>query len=157
MPTATASLAADFADGLSNTVLCTEKYSSCSNASYVGGGNSWAYFYTCGNGLTAIPGKKCRGHWTPWGTVYTCGNMQAYHPVVGAPWSESSIGPASRFLTQPKPYAGNCDPTLASSPHASGINVVMADGSARHLTSRISNYTWWYMMTPKGGEVVAFD
>lgn len=63
----------------------------------------------------------------------------------------------SKFQVQPRPYNGNCDPTVASSPHSGGMQAAMADGSVRFLSSSITLYTWWYLCTPSGGEVLPVD
>ncbi len=127
-----ARLTGSFPDGTSNTVLLTEKYAQCFNNNYPAGGTFWGYFYT-GAGLNP------------------------YHPGFAISWNGYSYGPASKFLVQPAPYNGGCDPTMASSPHAGGIQIGLADGSVRFLNSNITPYTWWYMCTPAGGEVLAAD
>jgi prepilin-type N-terminal cleavage/methylation domain-containing protein len=127
-----ARIPSDFPDGTSNTILVTEKYAQCFNNNYPVGGSFWAYYYTGPN-------------------------IQAYHPGFEISWNGYSYGPASKFLTQPNPYNGNCDPTMASSPHAGGIQIQLADGSVRFLSSSISMYTWWYLCTPNGGEVIPAD
>jgi len=127
-----ARLSMDLPDGISNTLLLTEKYAQCSNRNYPTGGTLWAYFNT-------LPGN------------------QAFHPGISVSWNDYSIGPSSKFQVQPAPFDGNCDPTLAASQHAGGIQVAMADGSVRFLSSGITNFTWWYLCTPAGGEVIPAD
>jgi prepilin-type processing-associated H-X9-DG protein len=46
---------------------------------------------------------------------------------------------------------------VATSPHTGGINVGMGDGSVRLVTQGISGVTWWYAITPTGGEVLGPD
>jgi prepilin-type N-terminal cleavage/methylation domain-containing protein/prepilin-type processing-associated H-X9-DG protein len=123
---------ADFPDGTSSTILLTEKYGRCMNNSYPAGGNYWSYYFM---GQPLIP----------------------YHAGFAASWNGYSIGPASKFQVQPTPFNGNCDPTLASSPHPGGIHAAFADGSVRFVSANISTFTWWYLCTPKGGEVTATD
>ena len=118
-----------FPDGASNTILLTEKYAQCYNSMYPAGGNFWAYYFSGAN-------------------------LQPYHPGFAINWNNYSVGPASKFLVQPMPYNGACDPTLASSSHSGGIRVAMADGSARFVSDRISMLTWWYLCTPAGGETI---
>lgn len=118
-----------FPDGTSNTILLTEKYAQCFNANYPSGGNFWAYYFTGPN-------------------------LQPYHPGYAINWNTYSIGPASKFLIQPRPFNGACDPTMASSPHSGGIRIALADGSARFLSDRVSMLTWWYLCTPAGGETI---
>jgi prepilin-type N-terminal cleavage/methylation domain-containing protein len=121
---------ANFPDGTSNTILFTEKYGRCINRTYPEGGCLWAYWLT-GEGL------------------------YPYHAGFAVSWNGYSIGPASKFQSRPAPFNGACDPTLASSPHHGGIHAAMADGGVRFLTNSLSPYTWWYLCTPAGGEVVS--
>lgn len=121
-----------FPDGTSNTLLLTEKYAQCFNNNYPTGGTYWAYFYTGAS-------------------------LQPYHPGCAISWNGYSYGPASKFVVQPTPYNGGCDPTMATSPHPGGIHAALADGSVRFLSSGITLYTWWYLCTPAGGEVFAAE
>jgi len=50
-----------------------------------------------------------------------------------------------------------CDPTLPSTHHTAGMNVVMVDGSVRSVPASISFATWTALTTPAGGEVVGSD
>jgi prepilin-type N-terminal cleavage/methylation domain-containing protein len=127
-----ATLASSFPDGTSNTILMSEKYAQCFNNNYPAGGSFWGYFYT---GSSVVP----------------------YHPGFEVSWNSYSYGPTSNFLVQPNPYNGGCDPTLASSPHIGGIQIALADGSVRFLSSSVTMYTWWYLCTPAGGEVLTSD
>lgn len=127
-----ATLSATFPDGTSNTILMTEKYAQCFNSSYPAGGDYWGYYYT--------------------GSY-----LQPYHPGFEVSWNSYSFGPASKFQVMPNPYNGSCDPTLASSPHPGGIQIALADGSLRFLSDNVTMYTWWYMCTPSGGEVLPPD
>jgi prepilin-type processing-associated H-X9-DG protein len=125
-----ARLGVDFPDGTSSTILFTEKYAQCFNENYPAGGNYWGYYLTGWN--TLIP----------------------YHAGYAISWNGYSIGPSSKFQSRPNPFNGNCDPTLASSPHTSGIQVCFADGSVRLLSNSVTDFTWWYLTTPRGGEVI---
>ena len=131
-PQHNARIRASFPDGTSNTILYSEKYASCTNPIYPEGGNLWAYWFTGSD-------------------------MRPYHPGFAVSWNGYSIGPGSKFQVQPAPFNGNCDPTLASTPHAGGIHVCMGDGSARYLSAAVSPYTWWYLCTPAGGETIPAD
>jgi len=119
-------------DGSSNTILMTEKYAQCFNDNYSAGGNYWAYY------LTGV-------------------NLQPYHPGFAISWNGYSNGPTSKFQVQPRPFNGGCDPTMASSPHYGGIQILLADGSVRFLSSNVTMYSWWYLCTPNGGEVIPSD
>jgi hypothetical protein len=37
------------------------------------------------------------------------------------------------------------------------MNAGLADGSVRNLSAGMSADTWWYAVTPNGGEVLASD
>ena len=45
----------------------------------------------------------------------------------------------------------------ASSMHSGGVNVLMADGSARFIKDTVNLQTWWALGTKAGGEVVSAD
>jgi prepilin-type N-terminal cleavage/methylation domain-containing protein/prepilin-type processing-associated H-X9-DG protein len=120
-------------DGTSNTIYTADKYSHCTNAIYREGGSLWAYWITDSS-------------------------IQPLHAGFAISiWNGYCIGPSSKFLVQPTPFRGNCDPTLASSPHTGGINVGMLDGSVRFVSAGISGQTWWAACTPAGGEVLGND
>lgn len=123
---------ASFSDGVSNTILYAEKLAQCFNRTYLQGGNLWAYWFT---------GESLR----------------PYHAGFAVSWSGYSIGPGSKFQVRPMPFNGQCDPTLASTPHAGGIHACMADGSVRYLSASIAAYTWWHLCTPASGEIVSMD
>ncbi|HKI33373.1 MAG TPA: DUF1559 domain-containing protein [Gemmataceae bacterium] len=69
-----------------------------------------------------------------------------------------AIGPASKFQVQPNPWAGAaCDPGRASTSHPAGIQVAMADGSARSVSGSVSPSTWWAACTPNAGDNLGPD
>jgi hypothetical protein len=59
------------------------------------------------------------------------------------------------FQVQPTP--AQCNPVLPQTPHTSGMIVGLMDGSVRNVSSSISNTTWWWACTPRGGEVLPSD
>jgi prepilin-type N-terminal cleavage/methylation domain-containing protein len=120
------SLGKSFPDGTSTTILFAEKYSRCQNISFRYGGSRWAYDVI---GTGALP----------------------LHAAFSVSWTTVSVGPKTYFLVRPDP--GKCDPSLASTPHAS-INVTMADGSVRSLSPGLTPGLWWALQTPAGGETV---
>ena len=136
---------ADILDGTSNTILYAEKYARCSNTTmappFRDGGTAWAY-------CTAIV--------FPWQPQPMNLPSKAFGPgfaipalaAIGAP---NAIGPESKFLV--RPTSGACDPTRASTSHASLV-VGLADGSVRTLNSSMDADVWWAAITPAGGEVL---
>src|SRR5262249_26085517 len=79
---------ANITDGLSSTIVFTEKYARCGQTSAGILGNAWDWWST----TTAQPGFEI-------------------------PWTPTSYGPLSKFQAQPNPWQTVCDITLASSPH----------------------------------------
>ena len=111
------------------------------------GGTAWAF---------------CTSKAFPWlrppmafpGKAYQPGFAIGALANVGAP---DAVGPGSKFQVRPTPFEGNCDPTRASTSHGGGIQVGLADGSVRTLSSGVSDTTWWNAVTPSGGEVLGPD
>ncbi len=142
---------ADIEDGTSNTILYAEKYARCSTPglpSPLGdGGSAWAYCTS-----PAFPWLPPPMNLPPRG--FQPGFAIAALAARGAP---DALGPGSKFQVQPTPFLGNCDPTRASTAHAAGILVGLADGSVRTLSPGMSPTTWWAALTPAGGEVLSSD
>src|SRR5262249_50547181 len=125
-------------DGLSNTIFIGEKYARCTNSVF-NGGSYWAYW----NALAAP---------TP--------HFGPKHPGFAVSYFDkgvNSIGPQSKFLLQPNPYLGNCDPNRASTGHTGGMQVGLGDGSVRSLAASISGTTWWAALTPNKGDLLSGD
>ncbi len=160
-----------FVDGLSNTVLFAEKYAQCQNAIFnasngLSGGNYWAYDGVGSGGPSQIAGYNS----APFGsnTGFLVDTSPVY-PVFCLPfWDQPpsplsaamiSVGPGSKPLFQPSPFKGNnsqCDPRVPSTGHAA-MQVGMADGSVRGVSSGVSGNTWWAAVTPNGGETLGSD
>jgi prepilin-type N-terminal cleavage/methylation domain-containing protein/prepilin-type processing-associated H-X9-DG protein len=83
----------------------------------------------------------CTGYWPDWGATIADPN-----------WGQFT-GPAAIFDVRPK----NCDSRKASSGHSGGINVGLLDGSVRFVSQGVSGTTWWYALTPAGGEPLGSD
>jgi prepilin-type N-terminal cleavage/methylation domain-containing protein len=136
----------DITDGTSNTIMYAEKYARCTSSSMPltqgEGGNLWAY---CASRNLNLP--------PPMNLPY-----KPYHPsfaIIG--YFGNPQGPGSKFQVQPTPFLGNCDPTRASTAHAGGMLVCMADGSLHSLAPALSGDIWWALVTPSGGEVLGSD
>jgi prepilin-type processing-associated H-X9-DG protein len=140
----------DITDGTSNTILYAEKYARCTHATmtppvFRDGGTTWAY-------SAALP--------FPWQPPPMALPSKPFQPGFCVPGmanqgAPDALGPTSRFQIQPA--QGACDPSRAATSHAGGIQVGMADGSVRTLTSSLSGDTWWAAVTPRGDEVLGSD
>jgi len=135
---------ASFGDGTSNTALFTERYAQCQKTGGASGGCTWAEyganFYLS---VVMFPGA---------GTTLMSGT--ALDAAYSYSWGPQA---SALFQVQPNSPTTNCDPALASSPHSTGINVAMADGSVRRASTSISFQMWWDIFTPNGGEMVSDD
>ncbi len=150
-PQGKARIPTDFADGTSHTILHAEKYARCTNTdmapAFRDGGTAWAY---------------CTSPLFPWQPQPMEPPGKAFQPGFAIPalvarGAPNVIGPGSIFQVQPEPFLGNCDPTRASTSHASGMVVGMADGSTRILSPSLNGEIWWAAVTPAGSEVLSLD
>jgi prepilin-type N-terminal cleavage/methylation domain-containing protein len=129
---------ASFTDGTSQTVLFAEKYGQCG-----GFGSLWGH-----------------GNWeTNWMAMFAYGSSdgsQGYS--AGLIWGQpGKVGAASHFQVAPNPWPSQCDPTLCQSPHDSGINVALGDGSSRTISGGVSVGTWWAALTPANSDILGSD
>ncbi|WP_020472510.1 DUF1559 family PulG-like putative transporter [Zavarzinella formosa] len=116
-------------DGSSNTIVFTEKYASC-NA----GGSLWGV------------------QWSPWYPIV------ASDQTGGGAAYASPAGGKLMFQVQPTfKTGGTCDPYRASTPHASGMLVSLADGSIRTLRPTMSAQTYWNALKPDDGAILDSD
>jgi type II secretory pathway pseudopilin PulG len=120
---------ASFPDGTSNTILYTDKLSHCSTGNY------------------------SNNYWPDWGPVFSSPDDGQVDP---------NNGPATVVTPQIQPKLlgngnANCTGNGPSSPHTAGIQVGLADGSVRFVSGGISAATWWFALTPGGGETLGSD
>jgi prepilin-type N-terminal cleavage/methylation domain-containing protein/prepilin-type processing-associated H-X9-DG protein len=127
---------ASFSDGTSSTTLFAEKYSGCGQSNPPGGGTLWA-------GWTA--------------PIWQVAPLFAIPGYGGQYYGQGY--PAQVFLWQhnPNPWATSCNPFLASSPHTSGMNVGLVDGSVRFVSQGLSQNTWSLAVNPQDGLPMGSD
>jgi prepilin-type N-terminal cleavage/methylation domain-containing protein/prepilin-type processing-associated H-X9-DG protein len=121
---------ASFTDGTSNTVMYTEKLSSCKSGVYTD------------------------NYWPDWGPViYSTNNGALQIPANTIPDQVPTpqIHPAMQGNT------ALCNSDGASAMHTGGLNAGLADGSVRFVSGSISSRTWWFALTPNGGETLGSD
>ena len=132
---------AEITDGLSNTIFYAEKYPRCKSDSLaLDGGSFWAY---CANGVLDLP--------PPMNQPYK--PFHASFAIAGYSGNPNTTGPVSKFRVHPTPFVGNCDPTRAATPHASGMQVCLADGGVRTLAPSLSGDVWWAAVTAQEGDL----
>jgi prepilin-type N-terminal cleavage/methylation domain-containing protein len=123
-------------DGTSQTIFFTEKEVVC-----YGGGGVWS---PAGN----------ENVYPNWGSLIYSNELGAGQPT----------GPAVYFQVQPPlgctlsgQTGGCCNGNVASTGHTGGILVGMGDGSVHLVSQGTSNTTWWYALTPYGGDILGSD
>jgi len=146
-----------FTDGQSQTILFTEKYARCEGLGSPHG--TWwmrgVYHGTNSFNGTNGPGSDDSYPGDRLSAVFAGGR--------GTDGSTWLTGTASKFQVMPAnplkvaSAGGQCNYRIASSPHPTGINVAMGDGSVRYLSPAVSAQTWWWACTPAGGEVLGAD
>jgi prepilin-type N-terminal cleavage/methylation domain-containing protein len=86
--------------------------------------------------------------WPDWGTIIASEEVGS---VTGPHTFASQVKPPKVSGTQ-----ANCTGSIASTPHDSML-VGLGDGSVRSVGRGISANTWWWALTPAGGEVLGND
>jgi len=125
---------ATFQDGTSNTIMFATRYGECNS-----GGSAWAYLVVRPYYLVGLPSTS--GAW--------------FGVQIPQPPNYTGI----TFQVQPtQPNGINpCDPEYAHSFNQSGLQVALADGSCRTVSSSISSRTWANALTPNDGNVLGND
>jgi prepilin-type N-terminal cleavage/methylation domain-containing protein/prepilin-type processing-associated H-X9-DG protein len=149
-----ARLSVSMPDGLSGTIMFAENYQTC--------GTDYAFWAYGSTGVTnpsfaflSLPNGTNTKKFAPDVPL----RLNASGQVFGKVGMDSSIpGTMTKSLPfQLAPTVANCDPSIPQSPHASGMQVAMADGSVRSVSPSISQLTFWSACTPAGGEVLGSD
>jgi prepilin-type N-terminal cleavage/methylation domain-containing protein len=137
-------------DGTSNTILFAHRYAACTNTTHPVGGSAWAYcplpVATSISPSLKITFPAPMDH-SPAKPLFP-GFQMAF-------FGGTAVGPASLF--QMTPSATNCDPLRAATPHPGSMPVCLGDASVRTLSAGISGNTWWFAVTPSGGEALPAD
>jgi len=95
-----------------------------------------------------ISGTKADNYWPDWGSMFS-NTVNTGDP--------SGVGFGPQFVSSYSGGKGNCTGDLSASPHTAGIQAGLADGSVRFVAQGVSTSTWWYALTPNGGEVLGPD
>jgi prepilin-type N-terminal cleavage/methylation domain-containing protein/prepilin-type processing-associated H-X9-DG protein len=144
-----ATIPGSFPDGMSNTVLVSEKLSFC--------GIAPADQIEFAAAQSGFPGQ-CN---IPGGDL-NCGGSNWADPLLDYFAPVYNILPIGVVTPAYTPQTGvnfmvNCDPTRPSSAHTGVLNVAMADGSVRSVSGSISPLTWLLANVPDDGNVLPSD
>src|SRR5262249_14264234 len=126
---------ASFPDGLSNTIFYTERYGTCGSSGVADSGSTLGNLWSDSN--------------STWRPVFCIANTSKTPGSAGYP-------ACVKFQVMPN-WIRSCDPTVAQSPHAAGINVCLGDGSVRFLSAGISSATWAAACDPRDGAPLGPD
>jgi hypothetical protein len=154
------------------TLQCPSDYTLATNSggrgrtSYGANGNIFRHNYQWGGiGLSQFPASIRDG--TSNTIMYTeklslCASgdyrdnfWPDWGPILASPdHGGMATGPASipQFSVSGTP--ANCSGGRASSTHSSGILVGLFDGSVRNVSQGVDPNTWWFALTPAGGETL---
>jgi prepilin-type N-terminal cleavage/methylation domain-containing protein/prepilin-type processing-associated H-X9-DG protein len=119
---------ASITDGTSNTVFYTEKIAECNTGQYTD------------------------NFWPDWGPIINSSDLggDPTGPNIPTPQIKPPVNPANTNQAL-------CDGGTASGPHTGGVNAGLGDGSVRFVSGGISSKTWWFALTPDGGETLGSD
>ncbi|HTU16596.1 MAG TPA: DUF1559 domain-containing protein [Gemmataceae bacterium] len=92
-------------------------------------------------------GNYNNNYWPDWGPIVSSTDES----------DPTGTGFGPQITPQVSGGVGNCNGGLSSSPHTGGITVGLGDGSVRFVAQGISTTTWWFALTPAGGEVLLSD
>jgi prepilin-type N-terminal cleavage/methylation domain-containing protein len=130
---------ASMIDGLSNTMVVSEKMGRC-------GGNA--------------TGNAIQNDWSTYRSAWGINNAGNNTPLFagvatqGTDWSHNR-GPWE--VPQARPTPENCQYWKVQAFTSGGVQVLLGDGSVKNVTSNISFQTWSAAITPNGGETVGSD
>lgn len=154
-------LARAFPDGLTNTILLSERYSRCDL--YV--------FRWVDTGHRMNPFE--RDSLFPLNSILTTGSppLSRIDPADRFPQQNQQptfqVRPCSQlrdnlqlslYFNKPNPDCGSrelCDGKIVQTPFSSGLPVAMADGSVRIVRPSVDPYIFWGAVTPDRGEVLS--
>jgi prepilin-type N-terminal cleavage/methylation domain-containing protein len=127
-----------FSDGTSNTLLFAERYAH------------------------GMDGNERNNIWDHWDRYNEDTPGFVMRGLVGVPGNVDQLdGPASLFQVTPAATTGTGTVVyswrLAQTSHPAGMNVALADGSARGLAPSMSGTTWWATCTAATGDPIGPD
>jgi prepilin-type N-terminal cleavage/methylation domain-containing protein len=135
---------ASFPDGTSNTILFTEKLSTCGNPHLTKIGSA-----NFGGNLWSSPGYARGQHWFP--VIGIVGPPQDVRMWDGSGQGEKTMPsyPSYPLFNMTPSLCTNWE--LPSTGHTAVIITGLADGSVRAVSQGVSANTWWLALLPNDG------
>lgn len=134
------------ADGTSNTVAFSERYSLC---------NDTYYNFVAGTSMGDTSRRALFADRVV-NTVPYPFTVEDVIPVTsGSPPVTRASTPGKTF--QVRPTREQCDPLIPQTPHAAGLSAGMFDGSVRTFRPDVAETVFWAAVTPAAGDVAAGD
>jgi prepilin-type N-terminal cleavage/methylation domain-containing protein len=124
---------ADIYDGSSNTLFIAERYAGCGSSGDPASPTTWGVLWA---DSTTV--------WRP----HFCMN--------GPQPPTTPYEPCLPFQIAPD-WINGCDPTRAQSPHSTGMNVGVGDGSVRFIGASVNTSIWQGLCDPRDGNSVTGD
>jgi hypothetical protein len=138
-------------DGTSNTALFAEGYTFCTGS----GTYRYGYWNFYQPGYTYS--YEIKYTWTgSYYIQYYGGTSTTYKYNYGYSYVPK-FGLSANKTFQVQPKTSQCDPSVPQGFSSGSVQVGLADGSVRGLTSSMSATTWNAVVTPTGGEVLGSD
>jgi len=120
-------------DGTSATIAYAEQYRVCGN-----NGSLWGH-----------------GTWNvPWMSLFAYGSRDGLTGYASNCNPPGTVGLAAKPQSNPKPFYPDCDPTRTQSYHPGGLQVGLADGSARFVSASVDARVWWAAVTVNQGDAL---
>jgi prepilin-type N-terminal cleavage/methylation domain-containing protein len=165
---------ASFTDGTSNTIAFLERYAICGTGNYgkpsSPWGQSWRYAERSWQEDGALPGPITQFHqsqsafcsphfWVPAGTTGGGTGRGGFANIPSIPLNyplDRTTGATAFWLApQAAPAVRDCDPMRLQSFSASGIQILMMDGSVRGVNTSTDATTWVRALVPNDGLVIS--
>jgi prepilin-type N-terminal cleavage/methylation domain-containing protein/prepilin-type processing-associated H-X9-DG protein len=146
---------ASFSDGVTKTILFTEKYANCAPVGTNGSGTRWGDWGV--DWVTTTSGATGGQYFPAFSRAY---NVKAATDSTDLNGKFIDFG-GGTFQSPPFQDRPNksttCDFRLPSTGHTGVINVCMVDGSVRQVVAEISPATWFAACTPSSDDVLGID
>jgi prepilin-type N-terminal cleavage/methylation domain-containing protein len=132
-----ARIPATFQDGTSNTIIFSERLAHC--------GSVYTYWMYWGGGWDQNTPAFANGQ-NFWQT-------NGWGPGYGWFWNQYN-NPGFKVGV---PNSNQCNPAYPNSGHTAVLMCGMGDGSVKPVPGSVSALTFWYAITPNGGEILGSD